>query len=262
MKRILKLFARLYPSAWHERYGAEFETLLEDGQATVQNAFDVLLGAMKMQLTTGSFWRIALACSFAGLLGAFAISFAMPARYESQVVLTIAAPAGAAPFAEGEREQIIASLGNAFSSDFLMSLIQAMNLYPRERARMPLDNVVSKMRRDIDAKPVSGALSGDRGSFNFVLGFDYPEPRVAKQVEGELVARLATEDLRISMEAAMAGHPLRPKTVRVATAPSLPLAPVGSSRTKLGSIGLFIGMLMALGITMSNQLRAHTVANG
>jgi len=261
MKRILKLFARLYPSAWHDRYGAEFDALLEDGHATARNAVDVLLGAMKMQMTTGSFWRIALACSFAGLLGAFAISFAMPVRYESQTVLTIASPAGAAPFAGGDREQIIANLGNAFSRDFLVSLIQTMNLYPRERARMPLNDVVSKMRRGIHARPASDAPLGP-GSFNFVLGFNYPEPRVAKQVEGDLVARLATEEVRISVEAAMAGHPLRPKTFRVENEPSLPLAPVGLSRTKLGSIGLFAGLLLALGVTVGDRLRGtHAVTN-
>lgn len=262
MKRILKLFARLYPSEWHDRYGSEFDALLEDGHASARNAVDVLLGAMKMQMTTGSFWRIALACSFAGLLGAFAISFAMPVRYESQTVLTIASPAGSAPLAGGDRDQIIASLGNAFSRDFLASLVQTMNLYPRERARMPLDNVVSKMRRNIHARPASDAPPGGRGSFNFVLGFDYPEPRVAKQVEGELVTRLATEEVRISVEAAMAGHPLRPKTFRVENEPSLPLAPVGLSRTKLGSIGLFAGLLLALGITVGDRLRGtHPVAN-
>lgn len=262
MKRILKLFARLYPSSWHDRYGAEFDALLEDGQASVRNAFDVLWGAMKMQMTTGSFWRIALTCSFAGLLTAVAISFAMPVRYESQVVFTVAPAGGSAPFAGGDREQVIASFGNAFSQDFLKSLIQKMNLYPRERARMPLSAVVSKMRRDIYAKPASDAPSGGRGSFNFVLRFDYPEPRVAKQVEGELVTRLVTEDLRINVEAAIAGHPLRPKTVRVENAPSLPLAPVGLSRTKLAGIGLFAGLLVALGIATGNGLRAaDTIAN-
>jgi hypothetical protein len=262
MKRILKLLARFYPSAWHDRYGAEFDALLEDRQASVRDVFDVLWGAMKMQMTTGSFWRIALACSFAGLLAAVAISFAMPVRYESQTVFTIApARGGPALSAGGDREQIIASLGNAFSRDFLASLIQTMSLYPRERARMPLSDVVSRMQRDIHARPASNASSGDRGSFSFVVGFDYPEPRVAQQVEGELVARLVTENVRISAEAAKAGHPLRPKTVRVENAPSLPLAPVGLSRTKLGSIGLFAGLLADLGITITGRLRrAQTVA--
>jgi hypothetical protein len=263
MKRILKLLARLYPSAWHDRYGAEFDALLEDGQASARDAFDVLWGAMKMQVTTGSFWRIALACCFVGLLAAIAISFAMPVRYESQAVFTIDPLRGSAPSAGGDREQIIATLGNAFSRDFLSSLIQTMNLYPRERARMPLSDVVSRMQRDIYTRPASDASSGDRGSFSFVVRFDYPEPRVAQRVEGELVTRLVTENLRISAEAAKAGHPLRPKTVRVENAPNLPLAPVGLNRTKLGSIGLFAGLLAALGITVTDRLRrAQTVAKG
>ena len=42
MKRILKFLARLYPSGWHNRYGAELDALLEDGKPRTRDAFDVL----------------------------------------------------------------------------------------------------------------------------------------------------------------------------------------------------------------------------
>jgi len=51
MKRAMKLLARLYPSSWRERYGAEFEALLEDTNPSAWDAIDVLWGALKMQLT-------------------------------------------------------------------------------------------------------------------------------------------------------------------------------------------------------------------
>jgi ABC-type transporter Mla subunit MlaD len=51
MKRAMKLLARLYPSSWRERYGAEFEALLEDANPSAWHAIDVLWGALKMQLT-------------------------------------------------------------------------------------------------------------------------------------------------------------------------------------------------------------------
>ena len=52
MKRLLKLLARLYPSAWRNRYGAEYDALLEDTTPRTQDAFNVLWGATKMHLTS------------------------------------------------------------------------------------------------------------------------------------------------------------------------------------------------------------------
>ena len=50
MKRIMRFLARLYPSGWRERYGAEFGALLEDATPSAHNAYDILWGAFKMQL--------------------------------------------------------------------------------------------------------------------------------------------------------------------------------------------------------------------
>ena len=89
MKRVLKWLARLYPSVWRNRYGAEFEALLDDRAPRLRDTFDVLLGALKMQMSTLSFVRITLASCLFGLLAALAISFAVPAKYVSQSLILV-----------------------------------------------------------------------------------------------------------------------------------------------------------------------------
>jgi hypothetical protein len=91
MRRILKLLTRLYPSAWRNRYGTEYEALLDDATPRPQDAFNVLWGAIKMQLTSRSFVRIIFPCTIAGALIAAVISFTVPPRYVSQTTVTIIA---------------------------------------------------------------------------------------------------------------------------------------------------------------------------
>jgi hypothetical protein len=81
MKRAMRFLARLYPSSWRERYGSEFDALLEDSKPSAQAAFDVLSGALKMHVTTWSFGRITLAGTVTGIIVAVALSLALPAHY-------------------------------------------------------------------------------------------------------------------------------------------------------------------------------------
>lgn len=50
MMRIIRLLAKLYPREWRSRYGEEFEALLEDMAAGGWIAFDVVGGALLMQV--------------------------------------------------------------------------------------------------------------------------------------------------------------------------------------------------------------------
>jgi hypothetical protein len=67
MKLLIRFAAKLYPRSWRERYGAEFDALLDDIGSDPRIAFDVLTEAIGMQVqrckTIGS----------AGLFGAVAL---------------------------------------------------------------------------------------------------------------------------------------------------------------------------------------------
>ena len=139
MKRILKLLARLYPAQWRDRYGAEYEALLEEATPRVRDVFDISWGAFKMQITTWSFLRIVLVCMLGGAVAAVGLSFARPKLYKSRTLITVDTPDP-----QSIRTELAARAQDLLAQPFLASIIQSENLYPGERARMPLNDVVDE----------------------------------------------------------------------------------------------------------------------
>jgi hypothetical protein len=58
----MRFLVRFYPLSWRNRYGVEFDALLEDATLTVPDTFDVFWGALKMQMTPWGFGRVTFAC--------------------------------------------------------------------------------------------------------------------------------------------------------------------------------------------------------
>ena len=67
MRLVIRFAAKLYPRSWRERYGAEFDALLDDIGADPRIVLDVLTEAVGMQVRRYS------AIGSAGLLGATAL---------------------------------------------------------------------------------------------------------------------------------------------------------------------------------------------
>jgi hypothetical protein len=277
MKRILKFLARLYPSAWRKRYGAEYEALLEQTETRLRDLFDVCWGAFKMQMTSWSFVRIVLPCALTGMLAAIAFSVAMPPLYSSQktfpVITTDTTAKGL--MSHGAK--------SAFSQEYLASLIQSEGLYPRERGRMPVNDVIDKMRSNIHFRvtPMSSSgawkgfegltflpiKTGTLGPANIAVEFDYPDPRTAQRVDERLVGEL------------LFGHPGQQGLFIGGTNPSgrssealnaylrsgagLPRKPVGLDRTQLGAVGLLAGLVGGLMLALAvNSRQDPTIAHG
>src|SRR4029077_18495193 len=88
--RLTRLAGWLYPASWRRRYGIEFEALLEDTGRHWRDVLDVLLGALKMQLTSWTLGKIAAGFGLAGAVLFFALSFiAMPDKYTSYCTLRL-----------------------------------------------------------------------------------------------------------------------------------------------------------------------------
>jgi hypothetical protein len=251
MKRAMRLMARLYPSSWRKRYGSEFDALLEDSKPSAHDAFDVLYGALKMQMTTWSFGRVTLASSVAGILVAVALSIALPAHYLSQAVLIVSPADESVPADQSAPRLVDRMQRKLYGRDYLASVIHEHNLYWRERLRMPLDDVVENMRRDISVVPV--ASPGNRNAYSVVVQFDYSDPRVAQRVNEELTSRFIEGGLNSQLTSNW--------TFRVPVAPSLPLRPVTPNRARLMALCLLAGLFA--GLTLAIVLRSRrTVSVG
>lgn len=190
MRRMLKLLAKLYPAEWRKRYGAEYEALLEEGTPRVRDAVDVFSGAMKMQMTTWSFAKIVLPCALVGTLVAVGVSLAVPKRYVSQSVVSVDTSD-----ARSIDNELASQVQDVLASPFLISVIQKENLYPRERARMPLNDVVDLMKKGIEIRPL--ATSDGKFASAFEFDFVYPDAQVAQRVDDELVSSLMASNLRV-----------------------------------------------------------------
>lgn len=80
MKRLIRLASKLYPQLWWKRYGDEFHALLEDLNPQWRDVFDVLKGAMAMQITT---W-ILIGVAFAGTGALAGAAFFFFAHHRSE----------------------------------------------------------------------------------------------------------------------------------------------------------------------------------
>jgi LPS O-antigen subunit length determinant protein (WzzB/FepE family) len=228
MTKLVRWAGRLYPSAWRRRYGAEFDALLEEAAPGSGDLWDVLRGAFVMRIVRLSFPTVIAACMVLGALIAGAGLLVMPISYQSTAMVRaeLAKPT--------TRVEMMIALQRAqqvaLSRTSLAQIIMREDLYPKERATMPLNDVINTMKiRDIRIR----VLEGDDRSTKITVQFLYPEAARAQRTVQELVAALQRP---MSAEGKL----------EVLDAASLPQAPIAPAyRTFIGG-GAAIGMLFGL----------------
>jgi uncharacterized protein involved in exopolysaccharide biosynthesis len=90
MKPLLRIAARLYPRCWRQRYGREFDALLEDVEPGWRELIDVATGALKMQIRTLA--TIPVLCTLAGGIVGGAIAMRTPRLFSSSATILFTAP--------------------------------------------------------------------------------------------------------------------------------------------------------------------------
>jgi len=239
MKRLIRFAVRLYPKRWRQRYGFEFMALLDDVKLDLRTALDVAKGALKMQMTSWSSARIVAVGWMLGALLAFGVSFAIPIKYESQVVVNVES-VPAPPMFRAEIDQEVADRMNAMSQRILSgpvltTIINNLGLYAAERSRMPMENVIALMRSNAQIQPVTSAVSGRIAGL--VIRFSYEDRYIAQRVADGLVSRYMTENIR-------APRAKWPTTLQVLDPATLPANPVSPRPSRITAIGLMLGLLI------------------
>src|ERR1019366_10461661 len=77
----------------------------------------------------------------------------------------------------------------------LTEIITTYNLYLKERAGVPLDDVIETMRSKIAIEPL-GQGAGGKNVPAFRVSFSYPDRHLAQKVVQELMARFMDENFR------------------------------------------------------------------
>lgn len=232
-----KLATKLYPRWWRERYGEEFAALLEDSRPGPAAILDVLKGALTMQLSSTTSWKPILACATVGLVAAVATTFLMTPQYSSSAVVSVKPSEGDTKGTGDIVDAIKASSNQVLSRSSLTNLIRNLNLYRDERNRMPSEDVLEEMKRNIRIS-AARVIIGGRTTAGFQISFQYPNKEVAPKVVNSLVSGFLDENLR-----ADGGSRLTMQVLDPASTPANPIFRFAA--TGLGG-GLLLGGLLAI----------------
>ena len=165
MRRWIGFLLRLYPPVWRERYGVEFDALLDEAPLSGADFLNVLQEAIKMRITTWTAKQILLSSTLSAMVLAAAVALWLPNWYLTTAVLQLRA---------GPVATLTQVAENTLSRTVLAGLIDRHGLYPQERGRMAPDDLVNLMRHDIRVATVT---SSTRGSTGVELQFRYPDPQ-------------------------------------------------------------------------------------
>jgi len=170
MSGLARFVTRLYPAEWRQRYGDEFEALLEDRPPTLSSLFDLMKGATKMHLSVPAFPKLALLLSVAGLLAGWGASFLVTPSYISQATLVMEQKPGSPP--TEFRPDIAAMQQEIMSRTSLSAVINdpRLDLYGSERSSQPLEDVIETMR----TRDLHFTLAGTGSAFT--ISFAYRDP--------------------------------------------------------------------------------------
>jgi uncharacterized protein involved in exopolysaccharide biosynthesis len=226
MRRAIRLAMRLYPAAWRERYGREFEALLEDVQPGGRELWDVAAGAMKMQMMTWSWRKTAAAFALAGAVVAGVVALRTPDTYISTAVMRVKGAEDEARLADRLQQ----AETQVLSRTSLAQVVMRNDLYQDERKRLPLEDVIQDMRnREIRVVPVSEPGSS---SLAFSLSFRNPDREAAQRVTRELTNQM--------VEATKSDR--SPLTLEVLDPATLPERATSPNRAALVGAGLAAGL--------------------
>jgi polysaccharide chain length determinant protein (PEP-CTERM system associated) len=143
--------------------------------------------------------------AFAGLVVAVVTAFLWPDTYVSSAVMRITpqqVPQSLVPSAINSQmnERLTQMQTEILSRTSLSEIVQrpALNLYPKERQRMPIDDVVEMMRNDIkialldNGPPVPGRVAAA-----FAIQFKYTDKYKAQAVVRELVSKFTEQNTTV-----------------------------------------------------------------
>ena len=140
--------------------------------------------------------------TFAAFVISVVVAFLWPDTYVSSATIRVVPPAVPASLVPSNinsaMSQRINSMYQSISSrGNLTNIINMYNLYPRDRNRKPMEDIVEELRKNIKIGSVSSLPSNDRQEVPaFSIQFSYENRILAQKVAADLVSRFITENTR------------------------------------------------------------------
>ncbi len=81
------------------------------------------------------------------------------------------------------------------SRSVLTNIIHSFGLYPKELSRMPIEDVIEQMKKNIQIQPVASSTGGSDHLPAFVVSYSYENRLLAQRVVQDLVSRFIDENI-------------------------------------------------------------------
>jgi polysaccharide chain length determinant protein (PEP-CTERM system associated) len=139
--------------------------------------------------------------TFAALVISTVVSCLWPNTYVSTAIIRVVPPQVPESYVptniNSQMSQRINSMYQSISSrGNLTNIINAYDLYKRDRSRKPMEDVVEDMRKDIKIGGVTPLSQGEKQISAFQISFSYEDRLVAQKVAADIVSRFMTENTR------------------------------------------------------------------
>ncbi|QOY87841.1 GumC family protein [Paludibaculum fermentans] len=143
--------------------------------------------------------------SFIGLVAGVVTAFLWPNSYMAQGMIRVVPPQVSSRLVrtnitEEMSSKIASTYQNIVSRPNLLNLIQTYNLYPDDRKRLPTEDVIENMRKDIQLGQMQSVSRGMGGRANsvsaFNVSFSYSDRRLAQKVTIDLMSRFIDESIK------------------------------------------------------------------
>ncbi|MDR3674109.1 MAG: hypothetical protein P4N24_01375 [Acidobacteriota bacterium] len=236
MRKIIHFAVRLYPAPWRERYGPEFDALLEDINPEFRDLLNIVKGALLMQLKLSNIPLMATAFALLGILVTGLVSVEIPRRYASTAVIGIQA---ARP--DELRQTLVFNVAlHVLSDKPLKDIIEQDGLYANEVTRLPMADRLKRFKENITIEP----LSPDA----FKVSFTYPDSEKAQRVTSDLVRRIMDENLHATEQQAADKGIRNHMQMQLIDPPDQ--VPKGASLVEMISLGIGGGALAGVAIAL------------
>lgn len=176
MRQIARFLARLYPRQWRDRYGREFDALLEDTPLRGADIFDLVKGALRMQFQFPNVWVRLGVFAVAGALAGVAAAYAVKPDYVATANIQ---------FFFNSPDAMNAHMQQLLSRRSLTNIIVGENLFAQERLRLPMEDIIEIARQGVRVRsdglfqvrasdPIAARILAEKLTYTAIAGQPVP----------------------------------------------------------------------------------------
>jgi len=148
-------------------------------------------------------WPIIVVLSLVGCGAGFATARFLPKRYTSRTLVLVQQPTVPGDYvkpvvSEGTTERLSTMQQEILSRSRLEPVIQQFGLYREDLSRVPMEDLVSRLRNAVTVTPLAPmAETNARGLPGFTISVDFNDPRMAQQICSTITSMFMEENLQL-----------------------------------------------------------------